>query len=425
MSLQYHPGQFIKLKWWVGQICDVATSGRAFELESIYYLASKTIARQWIATENAASLTELLPHDAIQYSETHDLAYLTDVLTDLDDLAARWQQAKGITDRLDVKQKREALQTLAEEMMACKLREISTVDALAIIKDVLGQMGVAESDMAGFLDDIQASSGLLVEKEADMWGFAHLTFQEYLCATHWKDTGKITDWNSAQWQKLIEDSWWHETLRLYAAQMDATILVNACLQLRTDAAIKLANDIAKEALKLDSAVRARVTTSLQQVVIRLRREPLIVSQEDLTTIFKLDKYERPLEYIQNDYEDRGEVVVDHATGLMWQKAGSPNYMIYKDAQAYIRELNTQQFAGYSDWRLPTIPELMSLLEPEKQANDLYINPIFDKTQFWCWSADRLPEDESSSGSAWGVIFDLGVVYWNNLNLSYYVRAVRS
>jgi hypothetical protein len=133
---------------------------------------------------------------------------------------------------------------------------------------------------------------------------------------------------------------------------------------------------------------------------------------------------RPLEYIQNEYEDQGEVVVDHATGLMWQKSGSPNFMTYQEAQAYIEQLNTQKFAGYSDWRLPTIPELMSLLEPEKQSNDLYINPIFDAEQWWCWSADRRIKGESSPGAAWRVYFDVGSVYWGSLN-SYYVRAVRS
>ncbi|MCP4286721.1 MAG: DUF1566 domain-containing protein, partial [Gammaproteobacteria bacterium] len=130
-------------------------------------------------------------------------------------------------------------------------------------------------------------------------------------------------------------------------------------------------------------------------VIRLRSEPLPVSEDEDEKVFRLDNGRRPLEYIQNDFEDQGDVVVDHATGLMWQKAGSDR-MLYKDAPAYIDTLNREQFAGYDDWRLPTIPELMSLLEPEKSSNRLYIDSIFDKTQRWCWSADRLSEGGSSS-----------------------------
>ncbi|GAK49434.1 GUN4-like family [Candidatus Moduliflexus flocculans] len=340
----------------------------------------------------------------------------------------QWRQAKGISDRLDVRQKREVLQPLAEEMMACKTRAIAAPDALAVIAPHLIQMGVAERDVPAFLDDIQASSGLLVEQEAGVWSFAHLTFQEYLCAAYWKETGQADQWSSADWQTLIEDkdNWWHETLRLYAAQRDATPLVNACLQLRTDAAVKLANDIAAEALKLDSDLRERVTSSLQQVIIRLRREPLTVSTEEFKTVFGLDDNRRPLQYLQNDYEDRGEVVLDRATGLLWQKSGSNDSLTYQDAEKYIDTLNKKRFAGYDDWRLPTIPELMSLLEPTEKHGDLYIDPVFDKRQRWCWSMDKMQrKGEGSAESAWSVYFDSGSVGWYYLSNDNYVRGVRS
>ncbi|MCP4285817.1 MAG: hypothetical protein GY792_15380, partial [Gammaproteobacteria bacterium] len=65
-------------------------------------------------------------------------------------------------------------------------------------------------------------------------------------------------------------------------------------------------------------------------VIRLRSEPLTVSQDEFKEVFGLTRRkmdwgtteQAPRTYIENDYEDRGEVVVDHATGLMWQKSGS-------------------------------------------------------------------------------------------------------
>ena len=111
------------------------------------------------------------------------------------------------------------------------------------------------------------------------------------------------------------------------------------------------------------------------------------------------------------------MVMDRSTGLTWQQSGPEDAMRYADAQNYVKELNHRKFAGYDDWRLPTIPELMSLLEPEEKNGDLFIDPIFDKKQRWCWSAD--------TGSAWGVYFNFGHVYWSNMKDAHYVRVVRS
>ncbi len=156
----------------------------------------------------------------------------------------------------------------------------------------------------------------------------------------------------------------------------------------------------------------------------LRSESLIVSTDDFLEAFGLDSDQRPLEYIQNEYKDQGKVMFDCATGLMWQKSGSNKRLTYNNARVYVKKLNKDRFAGYNDWRLPTIPELMSLLEPEKSSNGLYIDSIFDKTQFWCWSADR-PSEGGSSSAAWSVDSTLGFVYWRLLDRKGYVRAVRS
>ena len=158
-------------------------------------------------------------------------------------------------------------------------------------------------------------------------------------------------------------------------------------------------------------------------VKRLRSESLVVSADEAQKMFGLDKGWRPREYLKNDFEVQGDVVIDAATGLTWQKFGSPNEITYRDAQAYIDKLNRERFGGYADWRLPTIPELISLLEPTKKNGDLYIAPVFDKTQRWCWSTDLRIKSESSSESAWTVYFDDSVVYW--VSLKGYVRAVRS
>jgi hypothetical protein len=176
-------------------------------------------------------------------------------------------------------------------------------------------------------------------------------------------------------------------------------------------------EVRKE-IKIEPAPKPTV----QKPKYQLRKEP--VTTDDPAKAFNLKKdkdgWFRPLEYIQNDFKDNGDGTIgDHATGLMWQKSGSPDYLYLKDVPAYIERLNREKFAGYSDWRLPTLDELKSLLTQEKQSNDLYINPIFDKTQLWCWTSDK-----RASGGAWYVYFSYGGVYWFNGNVGC-VRAVRS
>ncbi len=84
---------------------------------------------------------------------------------------------------------------------------------------------------------------------------------------------------------------------------------------------------------------------------------------------------------ENQFEKQqsGKVVYDKASGLTWQQGGSNSRMTYKSAQEYIDDLNAKEFGGYGDWRLPTLEEAMSLMEPEKKNGDLYIDPVFDKT----------------------------------------------
>ena len=106
---------------------------------------------------------------------------------------------------------------------------------------------------------------------------------------------------------------------------------------------------------------------------------------------------------------------------MWQQSGSDDRMEFSQAQTYIRSLNQSRFTGHSDWRLPTIPELISLLEPEKNNKNRYIDPLFDNKQLWCWSSDRI---EGSSGAAWYVDFCYGSVYWSYFDDNGYVRGVR-
>jgi len=75
----------------------------------------------------------------------------------------------------------------------------------------------------------------------------------------------------------------------------------------------------------------------------------------------------PKKYIDNDYKDNNDgTVTDYSSGLMWQKEGSDHYMTFKQAERYIAYLNITEFGGYYDWRLPTLDELISLIEKKSR-----------------------------------------------------------
>ncbi len=97
-------------------------------------------------------------------------------------------------------------------------------------------------------------------------------------------------------------------------------------------------------------------------------------------------------------------------------------MIFEEARQWIDALNQKGYAGFKDWRLPTLEEAMSLMEPRKNKNYLYIDPIFDATQRWIWTSDQI---QGGVGRQWVVRFHSGDCY--DYNFDYYdgyVRAVR-
>jgi len=180
-----------------------------------------------------------------------------------DVMLGHWQQAKGVQESLTAAQKRAVLQPLAAYMMLKKVRMISYQDALQVISPHLKQVGISDKDIPNFPKDVQSGSGLFVEKEASEWSFGHLTFQEYLCAVHWQESGEAVKWNLEEWKKFVSDSWWHETLRLYAAQKDATSIAKACLEANTIPALVLVSEISEEALKLDTNIRKEIEEKLE------------------------------------------------------------------------------------------------------------------------------------------------------------------
>ena len=142
--------------------------------------------------------------------------------------------------------------------------------------------------------------------------------------------------------------------------------------------------------------------------VRLRSEPMQLSADDVKSMLVkhnfFDRTKNNNGTFSNDLVDNGDgTITDRITELMWQKNGSAEGMVWNTTKNYIHRLNQNRFAGYSDWRLPTIEELASLMKSAR-ANDLYIHPLFSDKQAFCWSADTYGAD-----TAWYANFNAGII----------------
>ena len=95
-------------------------------------------------------------------------------------------------------------------------------------------------------------------------------------------------------------------------------------------------------------------------------------------------------YINNE----NGTVTDLKTGLMWLVTYEIKENLLEVKQ-YLEQLNSKSFAGHSDWRMPTLSELSSLVKdkPSGKLNsgrESYLDPIFDIRPYcwYLWSADR-------------------------------------
>jgi hypothetical protein len=129
-------------------------------------------------------------------------------------------------------------------------------------------------------------------------------------------------------------------------------------------------------------------------------------------------------------------IIDNNTGLMWEVKGgadgTPDYLNPNDAdntyswtnaQTTVDELNAMNYAGHSDWRVPTPDELHTILDFSKDAGMPAINtnyfPHCRSGKYWTsalYAAD--------SGMAWFIDFSAGDDGFGDSSSTFYLRAVR-
>lgn len=90
------------------------------------------------------------------------------------------------------------------------------------------------------------------------------------------------------------------------------------------------------------------------------------------------------EQFHSYYIDNGNgTVTDTSTGIMWQQKTAENSMNWKNALEYCNNLN---LANYTDWRLPTIKELRTLINYNRYRPSIDIHYFYDISESDYWSS---------------------------------------
>lgn len=150
-----------------------------------------------------------------------------------------------------------------------------------------------------------------------------------------------------------------------------------------------------------------------------RKTPVSIRPGKARTFFGLDDLWRPRHYpVHRFHALDSDRILDQSTGLTWQQAGSFYPLTWHQAKSYIQDLNGARSAGAGAWRLPTVAELLTIVSRPSQGLDLCMEPVFDPSRKWLWSADK-----RSFTAAWYLSMDLGFVSWQDTTGYNYVKCV--
>ncbi len=135
-------------------------------------------------------------------------------------------------------------------------------------------------------------------------------------------------------------------------------------------------------------------------------------------------------YGTNQFVDNGNgTITDNATGLMWMQNDNGSDLLWKDALSYAENLT---FAGYSDWRLPDVKELQSIVDYDRSpatTSSAAIDPIFNCTSItneggvadfpWYWSSTTFSGQSQTNGpSACYICFGRAMGYFTGFGLGW-------
>ena len=129
--------------------------------------------------------------------------------------------------------------------------------------------------------------------------------------------------------------------------------------------------------------------------------------------------------IVKTYTRGSDIVVDSTLNIEWQDDTSITSVNHADA---ILTCNNLTLGGYTDWRLPTIYEFITIVDTSRASNTVpAINDIFENIEtpsglsWGYWSAT---EHKAVTDTAFNINFSHGYVDANGVGVNMFVKCVR-
>ncbi|MEV0675471.1 sugar transferase [Actinosynnema sp. NPDC050436] len=346
----------------------VELSGRLEGTPALHDLASNPLLLTMISTVHHY-------RDALPGSRSELYREICDVFL------GKRHEAVGVALDMPAAGKKMVLQELAYAMMRRGVGTLATTEAVHVIGTALTRVTTRVTP-TDFLRQVEDSSGLLMERERDLLAFAHLTVQEFLAAEHIRERGL-----GHELVEVVAQDWWHETVLLYAANADATSVVDACLHTegpRRADLLALAVRCVEEGRELSPEVRAVVEQRLNPADLRSNaasrhnaaRARLLLRTAHEQRVQRGVYSSPPVTWLEYQYflDTSPQCrTPDHWVEDVFAEgtANEPATGIrHEDAVAFCTWL-TSELGGEHRYRLPTVDELDAILPDETSPTSFW------------------------------------------------------
>ncbi|MEV6011445.1 AAA family ATPase [Streptomyces sp. NPDC051976] len=249
-----------------------------------------TTVDEWLASVAAPALDRMMRQEPLRDLTSNPLmlSVVVDAFTRRRSVLPSMSEVyREILDELLERRQRAAWSSERGALHPSESRRRAQLIALAMMEQRHTVARGIEIPVRWDIVDSMIASGVLVEPEPGLVAFAHRSMQEYLAAEQIRlESGSVRTLT-----ERIEDPFWRQTILFWAAQSDASPVVEACLDLGTERALELAERCV-EVSRVDVGLRQALLRELEHSAGRAGVRTFLGGTSPLSAYIE-DRYAEP------------------------------------------------------------------------------------------------------------------------------------